>query len=60
MFQVWQAFVGVKARRVESYYQDLLDESELAEIAIVPEKTKKQIEKVIYAFSLKFILFLHV
>ncbi|GJX14509.1 TBC1 domain family member 8B-like protein isoform X2 [Tanacetum coccineum] len=43
--EVWQAFVGVKARRVESYYQDLLDESELAEKAIVPEKTKKQIEK---------------
>lgn len=24
MGQVWQAFVGVKARRVERYYQDLL------------------------------------
>lgn len=24
MLQLWQAFVGVKARRVEKYYQDLL------------------------------------
>lgn len=23
-FQLWQAFVGIKARRVEKYYQDLL------------------------------------
>lgn len=23
-FQLWQAFVGVKARRVDNYYQDLL------------------------------------
>lgn len=23
-FQLWQAFVGVRARRVERYYQDLL------------------------------------
>lgn len=24
VLQLWQAFVGVKARRVEKYYQDLL------------------------------------
>lgn len=24
MLQLWQAFVGVRARRVERYYQDLL------------------------------------
>lgn len=61
MIQVWQAFVGVKARRVESYYQDLLvSESENdtplldndskgcnKEKADVPEKCRKQIEKVI-------------
>nr|GMD31802.1 TBC1 domain family member 8B-like isoform X1 [Ipomoea batatas] len=57
--EVWQAFVGVKARRVESYYQDLLvSESENdtplldndskgcnKEKADVPEKCRKQIEK---------------
>ncbi|XP_076889391.1 uncharacterized protein LOC143540133 [Bidens hawaiensis] len=53
--EAWQAFVGVKARRVESYYQSLLDTSdtvldltkpgEKVERAHVPEKTKKQIEK---------------
>lgn len=36
----------MKARRVEEYYQNLLDEEE-GENAIVPEKCKKQIEKVI-------------
>ncbi|EOA28762.1 hypothetical protein CARUB_v10024994mg [Capsella rubella] len=45
--EVWQAFVGVKARRVERYYQDLLaqitdsDESS----SDVQRKWKKQIEK---------------
>lgn len=24
IFQLWQAFVGVKVRRVDNYYQDLL------------------------------------
>ncbi|KAI3826213.1 hypothetical protein L1987_00258 [Smallanthus sonchifolius] len=58
--EAWQAFVGVKARRVESYYQNLLDESDAApdltnshngslgeevERPLVPEKCKKQIEK---------------
>ncbi|XP_051127377.1 uncharacterized protein LOC127248873 [Andrographis paniculata] len=40
--EVWQAFVGVRTRRVKRYYQDLLDigcDDEL------PEKLKKQIEK---------------
>ncbi|XP_019159395.1 PREDICTED: TBC1 domain family member 8B-like isoform X1 [Ipomoea nil] len=57
--EVWQAFVGVRARRVERYYQDLLvSESENdtplldndskgcnKEKADVPEKCRKQIEK---------------
>lgn len=25
LLQLWQAFVGVKARRIEKYYQNLLD-----------------------------------
>lgn len=32
MFQLWQAFVGVKARRVEKYYQDLLASESDSEI----------------------------
>ncbi|KFK36616.1 hypothetical protein AALP_AA4G146900 [Arabis alpina] len=50
--EVWQAFVGVKARRVERYYQDLLaqitntDESaEQPNSSDVQRKWKKQIEK---------------
>ncbi|VVB11043.1 unnamed protein product [Arabis nemorensis] len=50
--EVWQAFVGVKARRVERYYQDLLaqitnsDESkEHPNSSDVQRKWKKQIEK---------------
>nr|XP_043611945.1 rab GTPase-activating protein 1-like [Erigeron canadensis] len=50
--EAWQAFVGVKARRVESYYQNLLDvvdadgnSGETREGAVVPEKCRKQIEK---------------
>lgn len=65
--QVWQAFVGVRARRLKRYYLDLLDpesdtgdgqehdRSSLAEdyqrrskeSIHVPEKLRKQIEKVI-------------
>lgn len=52
--QVWQAFVGVKARRVEKYYYDLLAEetntgnsmdNDIAGGAF--RKWRKQIEKVI-------------
>ncbi|KAK2647674.1 hypothetical protein Ddye_015163 [Dipteronia dyeriana] len=50
--EVWQAFVGVKARRVERYYQDLLaQETNAGEIkdhnnsSGVPRKYKRQIEK---------------
>ncbi|GAB4833716.1 hypothetical protein Ancab_031963 [Ancistrocladus abbreviatus] len=59
--EVWQAFVGVRTRRVERYYQDLLSseinisddkrpsdentKSSLADDHLVPEKCKKQIEK---------------
>ncbi|CAA7042181.1 unnamed protein product [Microthlaspi erraticum] len=50
--EVWQAFVGVKARRVERYYQDLLaqitnsDEcNEDSSSSDVQRKWKKQIEK---------------
>lgn len=48
--EVWQAFVGVKARRVDNYYHDLLahitnfDESKEHD---VQRKWKKQIEKVL-------------
>ncbi|KAK4834469.1 hypothetical protein QYF36_023325 [Acer negundo] len=50
--EVWQAFVGVKARRVDRYYQDLLaQETNAGEIkdhdnsSGVPRKYKRQIEK---------------
>ncbi|KAI7729763.1 hypothetical protein M8C21_003069 [Ambrosia artemisiifolia] len=49
--EAWQAFVGVKARRVENYYQDLLDDAdedlhdESSGRAPVPEICRKQIEK---------------
>ncbi|GAY67020.1 hypothetical protein CUMW_253350 [Citrus unshiu] len=50
--ELWQAFVGVKARRTERYYQDLLaqeinaDESKEHDNSFgVPRKWKKQIEK---------------
>lgn len=52
--QVWQAFVGVKARRIERYYQDLLAQEasdgqskEHDDTSGVPKKWKRQIEKVI-------------
>lgn len=52
--QVWQAFVGVRTRRVEGYYQDLLgpetdagDSKERFDSCGVPMKSIKQIEKVI-------------
>ncbi|PHU17082.1 hypothetical protein BC332_12777 [Capsicum chinense] len=59
--ELWQAFVGVKARRVENYYQDLLalgtnpgnnaeDKSTVNPIidtACLPENWRGQIEKVI-------------
>jgi len=32
VFQLWQAFVGVKERRVEKYYQDLLASESDSEI----------------------------
>lgn len=51
--QVWQAFVGVKARRVERYYEDLLaqltnagESKEHDNTSGVPKKWKRQIEKV--------------
>ncbi|XP_042941947.1 ecotropic viral integration site 5 protein homolog isoform X2 [Carya illinoinensis] len=50
--EVWQAFVGVKARQVERYYQDLLDQEGIDgeskdhdESSGVPKKWKRQIEK---------------
>ncbi|KAJ0690986.1 putative Rab-GTPase-TBC domain-containing protein [Helianthus annuus] len=48
--EAWQAFVGVKARRVESYYQDLLHGGDASSDGSsgrvpVPEICKKQIEK---------------
>ncbi|CAN8287388.1 unnamed protein product [Cochlearia groenlandica] len=50
--EVWQAFVGVKARRVERYYQDLLEQitnsdesNEQPNSSDVQRKWKKQIEK---------------
>ncbi|XP_047316212.1 TBC1 domain family member 10B-like [Impatiens glandulifera] len=55
--ELWQAFVGVKTRRVEKYYQDLLlpesipancvehDKRSTIESILIPEKWKGQIEK---------------
>ncbi|KAK9291054.1 hypothetical protein L1049_009239 [Liquidambar formosana] len=50
--EVWQAFVGVRTRRVEGYYQDLLgpetdagDSKERFDSCGVPMKSRKQIEK---------------
>ncbi|KAJ8899769.1 hypothetical protein K2173_019469 [Erythroxylum novogranatense] len=44
--EVWQAFVGVKARRVERYYEELLaEELNVGESDGVPIKWKRQIEK---------------
>ncbi|GMI81013.1 hypothetical protein like AT2G37290 [Hibiscus trionum] len=48
--EVWQAFVGVKARRVERYYDDLIakenhDADQLSNSSGVFEKWRKQIEK---------------
>ncbi|XP_071710440.1 uncharacterized protein [Rutidosis leptorrhynchoides] len=51
--ELWQAFVGVKARRVENYYHNLLDHDttndsskiSTAESVCLPEKWKGQIEK---------------
>lgn len=73
--QVWQAFVGVRTRRVERYYQDLLDpEGDVCssqennktisrcgskgngDKVDVPEKCRKQIEKVISEWALDFIV----
>lgn len=70
---MWQAFVGVRARRVEKYYQNLLapdtnvetKNNELEdknydsnlECVVVPEKWKGQIEKVIHSSSRVKLLF---
>lgn len=46
--EVWQAFVGVKARRVDNYYHDLLDHItnfDESKEHDVQRKWKKQIEK---------------
>ncbi|XP_030925810.1 TBC1 domain family member 8B-like isoform X1 [Quercus lobata] len=50
--EVWQAFVGVKTRRVERYYQNLLaqeandgERREHEDSSGVPKKWKRQIEK---------------
>lgn len=49
--QVWQAFVGARKRRVDSYYQNLLDKEIEAgqeqNKSQSSEKLRKQIEKVI-------------
>nr|XP_007144511.1 hypothetical protein PHAVU_007G162100g [Phaseolus vulgaris]ESW16505.1 hypothetical protein PHAVU_007G162100g [Phaseolus vulgaris] len=53
--EVWQAFVGVKTRRVESYYEDLLAHNESEEQNVSSAafgKWKKQIEKVISCMRL--------
>lgn len=65
---MWQAFVGVRARRVEQYYHNLLaldtdveTKSQLEEknhnsnleCVGVPEKWKGQIEKVIHSSHVK-------
>jgi hypothetical protein len=57
--QVWQAFVGVKTRRVERYYQNLLtqeandgESKEHDDSSGVPKKWKRQIEKVIRCMRL--------
>lgn len=64
--EVWQAFVGVRSRRVEGYYQDLLvpenhagDSNERCNSSDVSMKCKKQIEKVIRCgpWTLSFNLF---
>jgi len=55
LLQVWQAFVGVKMRRVEGYYEDLLarNESEEQDVSSAAfGKWKKQIEKVISCMRL--------
>lgn len=63
---MWQAFVGVKTRRIEKYYQDLLDQETNCSAdnennipSGVPIKLKKQIEKVIRCapWTLSFNLF---
>lgn len=57
--EVWQAFVGVKTRRVERYYQNLLtqeandgESKEHDDSSGVPKKWKRQIEKVIRCMRL--------
>ena len=57
--QVWQAFVGVKARRVERYYQDLVAQeandggSKVHDDSSgVFKKWRRQIEKVIRCICL--------
>lgn len=55
--QLWQAFVGVKARRVDNYYHKLLasetnedsDHESNLEHVVIPEKWRAQIEKVIHS-----------
>lgn len=66
--QIWQAFVGVGARRITGYYNKLLEDSTATEKDLVdpvvneqrsaprkvpqPEKWKGQIEKVVFCNSL--------
>lgn len=49
--QVWQAFVGARKRRVDNYYQNLLDKGieagQVQNKTQSSEKLRKQIEKVI-------------
>lgn len=56
LLQVWQAFVGVKARRIERYYHDLLahtgESKDDEDSSGVPRKWKRQIEKVIRCMRL--------
>lgn len=55
--QLWQAFVGVKARRVDNYYHRLLapetnedsDHELNLDHVVIPEKWRAQIEKVIHS-----------
>ena len=57
--QVWQALTGVKARRVERYYYDLLAQEintdkrkDSEDLSAAASKWKRQIEKVIRCLRL--------
>ncbi|KAL6011142.1 hypothetical protein ACLOJK_001586 [Asimina triloba] len=43
--ELWQAFVGVRARRVERYYQDLLDQENSRDSKVVVNSLSEDISK---------------